>query len=177
MREIELKFKVDNLDVLINKLKEEQCEISAVKMQNDTIYVQNLDDTESKEGSVWLRVRKENEKVELNLKKQSKRLEESTEIEFEVNSYEKVNEFLETLGYKKWVEVNKTRLFTKYDKYNLCIDDVERLGSFIEIEILVNDNDEKDYIEELLNAAKELDLKEEDIVKSHYDTMISLLDN
>ena len=58
MREIELKFKVDNLDVLINKLKEEQCEISAVKMQNDTIYVQNLDDTESKEGSVWLRVRK-----------------------------------------------------------------------------------------------------------------------
>lgn len=177
MREIELKFKVKDKDILLKKLKSLNCELSEPLYQNDSIYVSDLGSTESVEGSIWLRVRKENEKVELNLKKQSKKLEESKEIEFEVNSYEKANEFLETLGYKKWVEVNKTRLFTKYDKYNLCIDDVDRLGSFIEIEILVNDNDEKDYIEELLSVAAYLDLKEEDIVKSHYDTMISLLDN
>lgn len=107
MREIELKFKVDNLDALINKLKEEQCEISTVKMQNDTIYVQDLNDTESKEGSVWLRVRKENNKIELNYKKQSKKKMESEEIEFEVSSYELANQFLKALGYTSWVEVNK----------------------------------------------------------------------
>lgn len=177
MREIELKFKVNDKEKLFSKLKNLNCEIKEPLYQNDTIYVNNLDNTESVEGSIWLRVRKENDKVELNLKKQSKQLEESKEIEFEVNSYEKANDFLETLGYKKWVVVNKTRFFAKYKKYNLCIDEVERLGSFIEIEILIDDNDKNDYINELLNIAKELELSEEDIVKSHYDTMISLLDN
>lgn len=177
MREIELKFKVDNLDVLINKLKEEQCEISAVKMQNDTIYVQNLDDTESKEGSVWLRVRKENDKIELNYKKQSKKKMESEEIEFEVSSYELANQFLKALGYLPWVEVNKKRRYSKYKEYNICIDEVERLGSFIELEILVDKDNKENYELALLEVAKKLGINPDKRINSHYDTMISELNN
>ena len=177
MREIELKFKVDNLDVLINKLKEEQCEISAVKMQNDTIYVQNLDDTESKEGSVWLRVRKENDKIELNYKKQSKKKMESEEIEFEVSSYELANQFLKALGYLPWVEVNKKRRYSKFKEYNICIDEVERLGSFIELEILVDNDNKDDYEVALLEVAKKLGINPDKRINSHYDTMISELNN
>lgn len=177
MREIELKFKVDNLDALINKLKEEQCEISAVKMQNDTIYVQNLDDTESKEGSVWLRVRKENDKIELNYKKQSKKKMESEEIEFEVSSYELANQFLKALGYLPWVEVNKKRRYSKYKEYNICIDEVERLGSFIELEILVDKDNKEDYELALLEVAKKLGINPDKRINSHYDTMISELNN
>ena len=99
MREIELKFKVKDKEILLKKLKSLNCEISEPLYQNDSIYVSDLESTESVEGSIWLRVRKENEKIELNLKKQSKKLEESKEIEFEVNSYEKANKFLETLGF------------------------------------------------------------------------------
>ena len=177
MREIELKFKVDNLDVLINKLKEEQCEISAEKMQNDTIYVQNLDDTESKEGSVWLRVRKENDKIELNYKKQSKKKMESEEIEFEVSSYELANQFLKALGYLPWVEENKKRRYSKYKEYNICIDEVERLGSFIELEILVDKDNKEDYELALLEVAKKLGINPDKRINSHYDTMISELNN
>ena len=177
MREIELKFKVDNLDVLINKLKEEQCEISAVKMQNDTIYVQNLDDTESKEGSVWLRVRKENDKIELNYKKQSKKKMESEEIEFEVSSYELANQFLKALGYLPWVEVNKKRRYSKYKEYNICIDEVEKLGSFVELEILVDKDNKEDYELALLEVAKKLGINPDKRINSHYDTMISELNN
>ncbi len=177
MREIELKFKVDNLDVLINKLKEEQCEISAVKMQNDTIYVQNLDDTESKEGSVWLRVRKENDKIELNYKKQSKKKMESEEIEFEVSSYELANQFLKALGYLPWVEVNKKRRYSNYKEYNICIDEVEKLGSFVELEILVDKDNKEDYELALLEVAKKLGINPDKRINSHYDTMISELNN
>ena len=177
MREIELKFKVDNLDVLINKLKEEQCEISAVKMQNDTIYVQDLNDTKSKEGSVWLRVRKENDKIELNYKKQSKKKMESEEIEFEVSSYELANQFLKALGYLPWVEVNKKRRYSKYKEYNICIDEVERLGSFIELEILVDKDNKEDYELALLEVAKKLGINPDKRINSHYDTMISELNN
>ena len=177
MREIELKFKVDNLEELINKLKEEQCEISSIKLQNDTIYVQNLDDTESKEGSVWLRVRKENDKIELNYKKQSKKKMESEEIEFEVSSYELANQFLKALGYLPWVEVNKKRRYSNYKEYNICIDEVERLGSFIELEILVDKDNKEDYELALLEVAKKLGINPDKRINSHYDSMISELNN
>lgn len=177
MREIELKFKVENMDSLMERLKELDCKIGDIVFQNDTIYVVDLNHVESVENSIWLRVRKENEKVELNLKKQSSKIQESKEIEFEVSSYEKANQLLETLGYQKWVVVNKKRRYSKYLNYNLCIDEVERLGSFIEIEVLVEEEDREDYIPKLLEVAKLFQLTENDIVNSHYDTMISLLDS
>ena len=177
MREIELKFKVDDMNDLLAKLRDMDCEVSEILSQNDTIYVSDLNHVESVEGSIWLRVRKENEKVELNLKKQSAKIQESKEIEFEVSSYEKANQLLETLGYQKWVVVNKKRRYSKYLNYNLCIDEVERLGSFLEIELLVDEEDKKDYISDLLEIAKTFELTEDNIVNSHYDTMISELNN
>lgn len=176
MREIELKFKIKNMNSFMEKLKELDCKIGDIVLQNDTIYVVDLNHVESVENSIWLRVRKENEKVELNLKKQSSKIQESKEIEFEVSSYEKANQLLETLGYQKWVVVNKKRRYSKYLNYNLCIDEVERLGSFVEIELLVDEEDKRDYIPALLEVAKLFDLIEENIINSHYDTMISLLD-
>lgn len=176
MREIELKFRVKEYKMLLEKLQNFGCKIEEPIIQNDTIYVANLENTESTEGSLWLRVRKENQKIEMNLKKQSAKKEESQEIEFEVSSYEKARAFLETLGYKKWVIVNKKRSYSKYLQYNLCIDEVERLGNFIEIELLVEDYDTKDYLEDLYDVAGKLGLDKEDVVRSHYDTMIADLD-
>lgn len=175
MREIELKFRVKNEEELIDKLKSLKCKIENVFEQSDTIYVCDLNNIESVENSIWLRVRKENNHVELNLKKQSSKIQESQEIEFKVESYEKAIEFLEALGYKKWVVVNKKRRYIKYLNYNLCLDEVERLGTFIEIEILVEENDKKDYVEQLISVAEELGLDKKDIINSHYDTMISKL--
>lgn len=176
MREIELKFKIPNIDSLLDKLSKLDCKIGETVFQNDTIYVVDLNHVESVENSIWLRVRKENEKVELNLKKQSAKIQESKEIEFEVSSYEKANQLLDTLGYQKWVVVNKKRRYSNYLNYNLCIDEVERLGSFLEIELLVDEEDKKDYIPDLLEVSKLFGLTEENIINSHYDTMISLLD-
>lgn len=177
MREIELKFKVENLEELIKRLEKKGCNISPIKIQYDTIYVSDINNTESTEGSVWLRVRKENDKIELNYKKQSSKKMESEEIEFEVSSYELANKFLKALGYTPWVEVNKKRRYSKYKEYNICIDEVERLGSFIELEILVEEKDNKDYEMILLKTAEELGINVNNRINSHYDTMISELND
>ncbi len=178
MREIELKFKVDDLDSFIEKLEKLGCSLSDVVYQNDTIYVENLDNIESVEGSIWLRVRKLNDKIEMNLKKQAVKKSESQEIEFEVSDYEKANNFLKTLGYKEWVRVNKKRRYSKYLNANICIDEVERLGSFVEIEYLIAEEDKKiNYEDELLQIATELGIDISKRVNSHYDTMIFELED
>lgn len=176
MREIELKFKVDELDKFVKKIEELGCTVGSIITQNDTIYVANLDDTDSVEGSIWLRVRKVNNKIEMNYKKQSALKSESQEIEFGVDDYEKANRFLKALGYKEWVRVNKKRRYSKYKSANLCIDEVERLGSFVEIEYLIDENDKKiNYEDELIKLAEELGIDIHNIVNSHYDTMIAEL--
>lgn len=175
MREIELKFKIEKVSDIIAYLEKNNCEISDTIYQYDTIYVNDLTNVESKEGSIWLRVRKENEKVELNFKKQSFKKMESQEIEFEVSSYEKANEFLKALDYKEWVQVNKKRRYSKYKDFNICIDEVERLGTFIEIELLIEEENNDNYELELLNVAREIGINIDNRINSHYDTMISEL--
>ncbi len=175
MKEIELKFKVNNLDEVINKLESIGSKISNIICQDDSIFVENLANTESVEGSVWLRIRKTDDKIELNYKKQSAKKMESEEIEFGVSSYEKANAFLEALGFKKWVEVKKQRRYTKYKDCNICIDKVERLGNFIELELLIDKKEDIDYEQKLLDYAKELGIDTNNRINSHYDTMISEL--
>lgn len=177
MREIELKFRVDDLDKFIKKIEELGCVVGDTINQNDTIYVANLDNTDSIEGSIWLRVRKVNDKIEMNYKKQAAKKSESQEIEFGVDDYEKANSFLKALGYKEWVRVNKKRRYSKYENANLCIDEVERLGSFVEIEYLIDENDKNtNYEDELLKVAEYLGIDTEKQVHSHYDTMIAELE-
>lgn len=177
MREIELKFKVDNLAEFTNNLESLNCTISDYIMQNDTIYVFDLDNVESCAGSVWLRVRRVDDKVELNYKKQSLKKSESQEIEFGVDDYEKANSFLKALGYKEWVRVNKKRRYSKYEGANICIDEVERLGNFVEIELLVDEEDKVDnYEDELLKIAEKLGINIKNKVDDHYDTMIANLE-
>ena len=175
MREIELKFKVDNKDDVISFLENNGCTVSTPTCQWDTIYVSDLSNVESTEGSIFLRVRKTDDVVELNFKKQSAKKHESQEIEFEVGSYEKSNAFLKALGFKEWVQVNKKRQHSKYKDFNICIDEVERLGTFIEIELLVDEDNDGDYENMLLDVAKEMGIDTDHRINSHYDTMISEL--
>lgn len=176
MREIELKFKVENLEDVKRKLINSECEMSEELHQKDTIFVSDLNDTKSEEGKIFIRIRKENEKIELNLKKQGKERIESKEIEFNVDSFEKTNDFLETLGLKQWVTVEKTRVTTKYKEFNICIDVVKELGNFVEIELLTDDNLDIEICKnKLLEIAKELNINTENIVKKHYDTMMNEL--
>ena len=109
----------------------------------------------------------------MNVKKQSSKKSESQEIEFVVEDYNKACDFLKVLGYKEWVKVNKKRRYTKYMNANICLDEVEQLGSFVEIEIIVPDDDIKNnYENDLEKIAINLGIDSKNIVNSHYDTMI-----
>lgn len=176
MQEIEIKFQVNNLDVIKENLLRLGCEFSEELNQKDTVFVPDINDTSNQEGKQFIRIRNVNEKTELNLKQQSKKIMQSKEIEFEVSDFDAAYDFLDTLGLDEWVTVEKKRITTKYKEFNICIDEVKRLGEFIEIEIVTPEEDQTDYYEEeIVKVAKELGINPDQRINNFYDTMISEL--
>ncbi len=54
---------------------------------------------------------------------------------------------LERLGYAHGVPIKKTRQIAKYNQLEICIDEVDGLGIFIEVEQLTNDDVDGDEIQ------------------------------
>lgn len=176
MQEIEIKFKVDNLDKIMEIFTINNIKLSEKLSQKDTIFVPDINDVANGEGKIFTRVRLENDRVQLTLKKQSSRVMQSKEIEFEVSSFDSAYDFLETLGLKEWVTVEKTRITAKYKGYNICMDRVKRLGDFVEIEIVTKEENNTDFLEQqILSIAKELKIDTNRRINSYYDTMIDEL--
>ena len=58
------------------------------------------------------------------------------ELEFAVEDGEKAESLLEKSGFVRYGEVSKTRRIYLLDSVSICVDSVEGLGTFVEVEIL-----------------------------------------
>lgn len=61
------------------------------------------------------------------------------EVETPVEEAEKMESILSELGYKEKYPVIKTRQYYKSDEITACVDQVQDLGDFLELEILIED--------------------------------------
>ena len=178
MQEIEIKFRADNLNEIKEKLIALGCILSEELNQKDTVFVPDINDSSHTSGKMVIRIRNVNGRNELNLKKQSNKRIQSKEIEFEVSDFNSSYDFLKTLGLEEYVTVEKKRITTKYKEFNICIDEVKRLGSFVEIEIITEEENKTDlYEQQILDIAKELGIDINNRINNFYDTMIRELDN
>jgi adenylate cyclase class 2 len=86
------------------------------------------------------------EKIELTYKgpKQGESMKIREEITIEVSDYSKSIKFLENLGFQVVTVVKKKRTNWLVDQFIISVDEVEDLGSFMEIEITtLTDNSEE----------------------------------
>ena len=176
MREIEVKLKVADLEALEQKLKDRGCVFSAPINQHDTVYSRG-DSTseweESKEGDIILRIRKQDDKTEFNLKQQKSSELDNLEYETKVEDPKALHQILLTIGWHPEVEVKKIRRKGKLDKYEVCLDEVESLGGFVELEKLTDENTDPIKVqEELLQVLESFGIPRSDLEVRGYDTMI-----
>jgi adenylate cyclase, class 2 len=172
MKEIEVKARIKNLDQLIKNLEGLGCKLSDYAIQEDKIFLDEDTPFEKiRRGTNVLRVRKQDNKNVFTLKK---RLEnELTCIEHEtiIENIEELEKILGHLGYLKAVKVNKKRRKCSYNDYEICLDEVEELGNFIEVEKF-SDEDSLKVQRELKDFLISLGIEEKDFVKQGYDTLI-----
>ena len=175
--EIEVKAKVQDFDALISKLKEIGCVLSMPIIQDDYIFNQKgVDKKDHSHNTPVLRIRKQNNKIIFTVKKNRSGELDCIEKEIEVSDESILKEIIELLGFEKTIEVHKKRRKGNYHDYEICLDEVEGLGSFIEVEKL-SDEDGKKVQKELFDFLKKLGIYEEARVLIGYDSQIWLKNN
>ena len=182
MREIEIKLRAKNLDAIEQQFRKKDWVFYEPIFQHDVVYssVKNTKpyDQIEEEGYIAIRIRYQNNTATLTLKKQLSSEMDNLEYESKIENPKDVHEMLLALGWKPEVEVKKMRKKSKMGEYELCLDRVENLGDYLEIEKLTDDNvDPVKVVAELYGILEPFGLSNKDEESRGYDTLMYLLKN
>jgi len=172
MREIEVKAKVENKEDLLKRAKNLDILFSDTKSQEDKTYETDIP-YEDPDWNIF-RIRKQGDKTILTMKyKASTRSRDNHERETVIEDPEEMAGILERLGYKFGVRIHKHRQTAKYKDLEICLDELDDLGTFIEVEKLASDDVDVDKIQdELWKILLQLGINPEDRVHKGYDTLM-----
>jgi len=174
MKEIEVKAKISNKTEIVDKLTSLGFLFSKPITQHDFIFLHNTISSynDITSGTNVLRIRKQEGKIKFTLKKAVENELSCIEHEIVLNNAEQMRKILGYLHYDCLVEVKKTRQKANQNGISICVDHVEELGTFIEVEKMTHDTDLENVQEELFIFLESLGIKREDRVHQGYDTMI-----
>lgn len=137
MKEIEVKAHLKNKDQVLTKLKSLGCALSEPIRQVDTVYTKLVGTMEEyRKNEHFIRIREKSDGKFIFTVKKPVTWEALTKIEHEteIKDAKALEQALFLMGYQVACKVTKVRRTAHYGEYEICIDEVEKLGSFIEIE-------------------------------------------
>ena len=175
MKEVEIRAKVNNFDDIKVKLKELGARFIKTKNQIDRVFGHEVFLDENHlivEGGLSARVRQTNGKNLLEFK-EIVRMGGGLEIKSEVDETEDALKFLEKLNFEEAFTVSKLRETYKHEDFEICLDKVEKLGNFIEIERMITSKENEqqarqeclDLLEVLAPAAELINKKYGDLMQ------------
>ncbi|QGR18852.1 class IV adenylate cyclase [Stygiolobus azoricus] len=172
-REVKIKLFSPPLRVLLTKLKNKYIFLGE-ETQKDIYYNSPIRDFRQTDEA--LRIRKSNGKIELTYKgpKLSSQSKSRLEINVEISSPEDMDRILQNLGFKKVIELEKTRWNFKANNYTISLDSVKGLGDFLEIEGI--DVDEESLLNFVNNFLHENDITGERTLKSYLELMVEKIE-
>ncbi len=174
MKEIERKFRLSKEQAdKIRKYIRFRSPRSKEKIQKDQVFLYKMDSFRNfKPGDPVARIRNDGQVTILTLKKTINQSGDSNEYETRVDSVMVAKNIIESIGFKKVVEINKKRIEIQEDGLTIALDLVERLGEYLEIELLTSD-DPTDEVEALIfSKAEELGIGRESLEVKKYDRLI-----
>jgi len=168
MIEVEIRARVDSLDDVRKILDDMGATLVKSSTQVDKVFgLEKFLDSECKviEGGIIVRIRQDDGRIKVQFKEISRMMGAGLELSSEVSDLDLAVEFLEKLDFKECFTVRKKRDKYSYDGFIICLDDVELLGTFIEVEKMVDSSDLKektkeDCIKLLEKIASSLEIEE-----------------
>jgi adenylate cyclase class 2 len=178
MREIEIKARVADKSALLEVLKAQNIMLSDPVTQRDQVF--GIEGVSGGDGQSrpWLRIRTETKgdsiKQIFTLKKSVTSQLDSIEHETEIINEKELAKIIEHIGFTPYSDSTKTRAKAQIsDDVEICVDTVEGLGDFIEIEKLTNEDADLDHItQELWAILTRFGVSPDQQVTDGYDVML-----
>ena len=153
MREIEVKYRVEDLEALQAVLKAQGIELSDPVFQDDQAYAPaSWQFGDSKLGVSFLRLRTVSGRHYFTLKKPAGNAQACLEHETEVTDRDAMHHAAIHMGYRPTVRIAKTRRTATIGDWSLCVDDLDGIGGFLEVEQLAPDDADAPAIQAELAA-------------------------
>lgn len=144
--EVEIKARIKDFNDIKKILQEIGAGFAKTENQIDKIFgASKFLDSEHKivEGGIVARIRENNGKRTLDFK-EILRQKGGIELICEIPSIELATKFLNKLDFEEAFTIKKTREVFSYQDFTICLDEVEQLGKFVEVEKVISNEKEKD---------------------------------
>ncbi len=165
MLEVEVKAKIKNPGNFEKMLKKINAKFLKKEIQEDVYFNHPCRDFAKTDEA--LRIRKIGNETFLTYKGKRLDAETKTREEIEIKCGKEISEILARLGFKAVANVKKVRKEYLFENLHICVDDVEQLGNFVEIE--GKELEDKSKIFEILKIF-EIE-KSETITKSYLELL------
>ncbi|OGG44785.1 hypothetical protein A2841_02310 [Candidatus Kaiserbacteria bacterium RIFCSPHIGHO2_01_FULL_48_10] len=176
MQEIEAKAKVNSPQELISKLEGLGCKLSDPIIQKDRIFVpQGVVAIPVPNGTNVLRIREQNDHYLFTLKQPISNQLDCIEHELTIDNPKTMVSIIELLGFHEISSVSKKRRKCKYQDIEICLDEVDQLGTYIEVEKMTEKEKGVAVQKELFSFLQKLGISETDRTHDGYDILIAKL--
>jgi adenylate cyclase, class 2 len=173
MIEIEIKAQADH-KALLSALKDAGATFEKTVDQHDTYY--NAPHRDFGETDEALRLREQSGRVYMTYKGKKLDTKSKTrkEVEVEVMDRTKMDDILLSLSFKKTLEVKKKRDIYHLSGVEVCVDRVEGLGDYVELEAMAEDmKDMPEKRDMLIDTMRKLGVKGELIRESYLEMLLT----
>jgi len=173
MLEVELKVKVQSLEPVRRQLLEKGAVCSGRIHEHDIYYNAPHRDFGVTDEAVRVRYTNDHAVVTYKGAKIKKfGLKAREELNTAVESGEVFETILDRLGFTKTTEVNKWRENYQFSDAAISLDEVDELGTFVEIEIMAEDENSNAAVL-IQRIAKEIGVSGEPILASYLELLLS----
>lgn len=177
MREIEIKARVADKAALLAVLEKQGVVVSEPVVHHDRVFGLLGIAGDDGNSSPWLRIRTETKngktKHLFTLKKSVTNQMDSIEHETEVADDIELEKIILHSGFEPYSDLTKTRQNAHKDEIEICIDTIEGLGDFIEVEKLTDEDVDYDSVaEELWFVLEGFGVSRMDHVTDGYDVLM-----
>jgi len=173
MLEVELKVKIPTLDPVRDRLKEKNAQFFGRVHEHDIYYNAPHRDFGVTDEAVRVRYTDDHAVVTYKGPKIKKfGLKAREELNFAVECGKTFETMLDRLGFVKTLEVNKWRENYKLEAASICLDSVDGLGTFAEIEVITeNESDNPTAVIEKI--AQEIGVVGEPLLASYLELLLA----
>lgn len=177
--EIEIKLPVNEPEEIMEKLLGQGFRKAGCVREEDMYYNSIYYDIRSRDEA--LRIRKSTDlqtqksKAQINFK--GKKIDQVSmsrrEYETGIEDPERMKEILSAIGFFPVAGVKKTRNYLQRGKMTACLDQVENLGSFLELEVIAEEEYLRErYLKEMEQLLEKMGLSMESTVRTSYLSML-----